>query len=458
MNNLSSKNRKYIYLLIIVLLYIPIMLLGMPATNESEGGNLAQLRKKYDLGESAIGNVDPSSSTMNLLLLGMRGIATNQLWLQAEHYKNTKNWAGLKSAVDSIIMLQPHYAKVWEFQGWNLAYNVSAEWDSVEDRYYWVKEGGKFLARGCKRNEKSPDMHWSVGNLHSKKIGRSDEWKFFRKFYIVDPDEDSFSKGPDPEFNPEGKDNYLVAKEWFDLANEKDKIVPQHIMIPVLFRHYPSRALLDYADTLHREGRFGKASRQGWEDGHKELTEVYGRMRIVVPPGEIMLEADSEDIKALAEEFAPPGSNEDELREYGEELARWVLKYQDVANYRYWRARSSIESEQMMMIAHKDVYEGQQLYKKGRLIQARRKLYEGLSKFVPTLNQISQRNPGLNINNLDENLTEEIILAIIYFTSTYELNGQKPPENYPLKEIVKGRPDILGRAITEFHFQNRSNN
>ena len=448
MNKLSSKNRKYVYLLTIVLLYIPIMLLGMPASKKNEGGSLARLRKEYDLGESAIGQVDPSSSTMNLLLLGMRGIATNQLWLQAGHYKDTKNWAALKSAVDSIIMLQPHYTKVWEFQGWNLAYNVSAEWDSVEDRYYWVKEGGKFLMRGCRRNEKNPDIHWHTGNLHSKKIGRSDEWKFFRKFYVSDPNEEAFQKGPDPEFNPEGTDNYLAAKEWFDQANEKEKTVQQHIMIPVLFRHYPSRALLDYADTLHREGKFGDRSRQAWEDSFKELTEVFGRMRIEVPPGEIILEADSESVKSLADEFDTTE----------EEIAFWIIKYQNVANYRYWRARSSIESEELMMAAHKDVYDGEELYKKGRLLQARKKLYEGLVKFTSTLNLISQRNPGLNINNLDENLTEEVILAIIYFTNTYTLNGQKPPESFPLKNIVKGRPDIFGRALQEFHYQNQSNN
>ena len=192
MKNISSKKRKYVYLLLIVVLYIPIMLLGMPASQSSEGGRLARLRKEYDLGENAIGEVDPSSSTMNLLLLGMRGIATNQLWLQAEHDKNTKNWAALKSAVDSIIMLQPHYTKVWEFQGWNLAFNVSVEWDAVEDRYYWVKEGAKFLMRGCQRNENDPQLHWHVGNVHGKKIGRADEWKFFRQFYLQDPDKEKY--------------------------------------------------------------------------------------------------------------------------------------------------------------------------------------------------------------------------------------------------------------------------
>lgn len=449
MNNLSSKNRRYLYLVAIVLLYIPIMLLGLPASDNSEGGSLARLRTKYDLGESAIGQVDPSSSTMNLLLLGMRGIATNQLWLQADEYKKTKNWASLKSTVESIIKLQPHYTKVWEFQGWNLAFNVSVEWDAVEDRYYWVKEGAKFLMRGCERNDQSPELHWHVGNVHGKKIGRSDEWSYFRKFYLEDPNKDKF-EGPDPGLNPEGIDNYLVAKEWFEKANEREKKVAQHIMMPVLFRHYPSRSTLDYADALHREGNFGERSLKAWEDGYNELTTSFGKMRIEAPGCEVVLEADNDTVNALAEEFDVSP----------DVIARWVFQYQKVCNYNYWRARSSIESEELMMNAHRDVYEGVELYQQGKLRQARKKLLDGLIKFNNTIQLIAQRNPGLQITDIDENLAEEILLGLIYFGSTYDLTGEKPPlrEQVPLYSMITSRPDIYQRAVGEFQFQNRTKN
>ncbi|HBN78298.1 MAG TPA: IRE (iron responsive element), partial [Planctomycetaceae bacterium] len=220
MNRISSQQRKLVYLIIIVLLLAPIVYFGAPGNgkDENSGGKLAQLRSKYDLGETSLGNVDPASATMNLVLLGLRGIASNMLWSQAVEQKSQKDWAGLRATVDSIVLLQPHFKQVWEFQGWNLAYNVSAEWDGVADRYEWVKEGAKFMMRGSDRNYKYPELYWESGRILGQKIGRADEKLFFRRYFLDDPNREG--GGPDPEVNPDGKDNYLAAKDWFEKANE----------------------------------------------------------------------------------------------------------------------------------------------------------------------------------------------------------------------------------------------
>src|SRR5690606_1857990 len=104
-------------------------------------------------------DVDPSSATMNLVLLGLRGIAANALWHNANEQQKTKEWAKMRATVDSIILLQPHFARVWSFQGWNLAFNVSSVHDRVADRWYWVKEGGKFSMRGTERNARSAYLY-----------------------------------------------------------------------------------------------------------------------------------------------------------------------------------------------------------------------------------------------------------------------------------------------------------
>ena len=143
-------------------------------------GRLATLRQKYDLGESNLGDVDPSSLTMNLVLLGLRGIAVNQLWIQMDEAKTAKDWIRMREATESIVKLQPHYEKVWDFNGWNLAWNTSAEWDAVPDRYHWVKEGAKFLIQGVSRNEKSTELRFRAATLFQKKIGIADEAKYFR--------------------------------------------------------------------------------------------------------------------------------------------------------------------------------------------------------------------------------------------------------------------------------------
>jgi hypothetical protein len=107
LEQLSSGQRKLVYLGGIVVLMVCSILLGAPSTDENSGGKLPRMRVEYDLGESTLGKVDPSSATMNLVLLGLRGIAANVLWMEHEELKKTKNWARMEATVQSIVTLQP---------------------------------------------------------------------------------------------------------------------------------------------------------------------------------------------------------------------------------------------------------------------------------------------------------------------------------------------------------------
>ena len=110
MNSLSSRQRQLVYLAGILVLMVPITLLGRPASEDgTNAGMIADKRNEYGLGETSFGKVDPASATMNLVLLGMRGLAANLLWMEAEDHKKNKNWSELNSTVESIILLQPHF-------------------------------------------------------------------------------------------------------------------------------------------------------------------------------------------------------------------------------------------------------------------------------------------------------------------------------------------------------------
>ena len=190
MNSLTSGQRKLVYAGGILFLMVFVILLGKPSEGAlGSGGVVSDLREKYKLGDATLGNVDPASSTMNLVLLGFRGIAASILWNDAEHYRMTKNWSQLQQAADSITLLQPHFKKVWQYQAWNLGFNVSAECDAVEDRYFWVKQGAKYLIRGTARNTQFPELEFECGRFFGQKIGNADEKEQFRKFFFHDPDE-----------------------------------------------------------------------------------------------------------------------------------------------------------------------------------------------------------------------------------------------------------------------------
>ena len=132
--------------------------------------------------------------------------------------------------------------------------------------------GGEVHEAGCVINNKVAQLPYEEGRIVGTKIGRADEWRYFRKYFkFKDPNEDLYKGRPDPELNPEGKDNYLAAKDVYFIANELEQKYPQSIsMLEVLFRGYPYRSQLSYADALQREGSFDEVSRTGWETGYDE--------------------------------------------------------------------------------------------------------------------------------------------------------------------------------------------
>lgn len=436
MNQSESRNRKLAYLGFIVLLLVPIVLLGMPGGGSSTPpGLLSSMRSKFELGESDIGKIDPTSAAMNMVLLGFRGIAVNTLWSNMDHYKNTKNWAQMKSTSDAIIRLQPHFISVWRFTSWNLAFNVSAEWDSVKDRFHWVKEGAKFLQNGIDINAKNPDLAWEEGRIIGFKIGMSDEARYFRKFFRNDPDTELYKGGPDPKLNEQGLDNYLVARDWYLKANDRELNQRQRILDRTLFRSYPARSYFDYAAALQKDGVFGEQTRVAWDDAYRDWTTKFGREVFYVPEVPevgMSMEMTEDDISRQAK----TGDEERRLR-------KAVDDYQKICNYRYWRERARCEREPQMADAHREIYEAQVAYSEQRLTEAKALVESGMKNFGAML----KKYPDLL--QYDDLLLEDALTAVLMWQYILKLSGETPTDDYPLKVIwdsQQGRiPDVQAR-------------
>lgn len=450
MNGLTSRQRKLVYAGGILLLLIPIVFLGAPTSEDVipgskaavSGGVLAQMRVKYDLGESTLGEIDPSSAAMNLVLLGLRGPAAGVLHLKALDYQSKKDWAKLKTTVDSIIKLQPHYEEIWKFQGWNLAFNVSREWDQVSDRFYWVKEGIKFLQLGTDRNQTATILFYNVGDFMGRKFGNSDEKKFFRKFFIDDPDDERFGENSsDPEINPEGKDNYLVAYDWFVNSNEKDRVYRIKGMTHVFARQGPSRALLEYASAIQSDGKFGEENRIAWQKAYTEWTEEYGTDEFLgMNDVKYKLNSTPDDLEALAKENGVTLSVQAQI---------WNQNVK-MTNYNFWKEFADCERDELTVAAHKSIYDGKVAYAEGKISdsgdvedptpsEAETKFLEGMTQFE----QVLRKYPNLTYH---DSYIEEAMLAVYYWQKIHEYNGKPVPESFPLKPIMEtqaGRyPDI----------------
>ena len=182
LSNNSARSQDYIGI-ILVLAFATYLI------REVHGG-IRQQAEALGVQEESLGEVELTDSMVRLSLTGSRGFAVCCLWLAAQEKQKKHEWNELEVLVKSLIKLQPHFVTPWLFQSWNLAYNVSVESDRVRDKYFYIAEGIKMIAKGCQINRFSPDMRYTVGFYTQHKIGLADEFHYLRCLYqmsVIDP-------------------------------------------------------------------------------------------------------------------------------------------------------------------------------------------------------------------------------------------------------------------------------
>jgi hypothetical protein len=285
MNSRRSFVGKLIYLGFIGLLLILLHWLGRPETNAAKGvqgkpgGVLARLRDKYELSQAQLGEIDPTSVTLKLATLGMRGVAANILWTKAFDYKMKKDWTNFGGTLNQITRIQPNFLNVWVNQAWNLSYNISVEFDDYRERYRWVVKGFEFLLDGIKYNQKQPKLPWEMGRYVSQKIGKADEVKQYRRLFAKDTDyrESLPPELRDTSLDYQGRlDNWLVGKGWYKKAMDLIDSPESRGTIGQSRLIYCSSApmcQMNYAEAVEKDGTFGEVARGAWATASNEWTK-----------------------------------------------------------------------------------------------------------------------------------------------------------------------------------------
>ncbi len=304
--------RKVGYLAAIAALWIPLSLLSQPASidaegNRSPGGKLAQLRDQYQLSQATLGQIDPTSETIKLATLGMRGVAVQLLWNSAHQYQKEEDWTSLSAVLEQITKLQPNFFSVWDFQAHNLSYNISVEFDDYRDRFYWVMKGIEFFKDGARFNATDPRFLARIGWFYCNKIGRSDEHVQYRRLF----------KKLQEDKGERHTDNWLVGYDWYVAAQKlvesgkplrvylegqsAHKTKPgERAPSPLLFHSEPAMALIYYADTLENEGTFGETAKAEWENAAREWDD-YTKRDLLTSYGYTVRLVDLEDFHKQSE-------------------------------------------------------------------------------------------------------------------------------------------------------------
>ncbi|MGY8769453.1 MAG: hypothetical protein ACKVH8_13625 [Pirellulales bacterium] len=296
----KSFQRKIIYGVCMIVLMVAISLISRPSTLHNgqgdPGGLLAQKRKEYGIAQTEIGQLDPASEAMRLSMMGLDGIATVVMWMKVHEYQREEKYSNVEALCKRITQVNPHFLSVWEFQAWNLSYNVSREFDNYEHRYLWVKKGASYQMEGTRYNFDQPKLMDKISMFFGMKIGMSDEKKEFR---LIFPEDDAFHQDIDSYFveslyrieDDAGginnkPDNWLVARMWSlwarDLTVGHEKRLGN--ASPAIFHSVPTKRLMSFAEVIEKEGHIGDRAKIAWTQandswvdfGNFELTSSWG--------------------------------------------------------------------------------------------------------------------------------------------------------------------------------------
>jgi hypothetical protein len=295
MNLRTPFARKITYLVAIVALLPLLSWLSQPASLDQSGrgrqpgGKLAQLRDTHGLSQANLGEIDPASETMKLATLGMRGVAVNLLWTKVLEYQKVKDFTSLSATLEQITKLQPNFVRVWVFQGWNLSYNISVEFDDYHDRYHWVIKGINFIKEGTQYNRDEPTLLREIGRTVSQKMGRSDERVQFRRLFRED--DDFHGNRPVGE-----RDSWLVGKEWFLKAVDAVELGGRRMKSgitsegtaegasPLIYLSEAPLCQIYCAAAMEEEGKFDRESLAAWEEAEQDWLN-FGQREILISTG-----------------------------------------------------------------------------------------------------------------------------------------------------------------------------
>ena len=144
--------------------------------------NGSSLRKSSDADKSAelIDETLPPSMQVASIALGpMKGLLADILWWRSERLQDNHEFFEAMQLAEWMTSLQPTYPSVWGYQGFNLAFNISHNFSSVDDRWKWIHAGIKLLRdRGMSyipdwNNNK--ELRYELMNIFARKMqGLSD--------------------------------------------------------------------------------------------------------------------------------------------------------------------------------------------------------------------------------------------------------------------------------------------
>lgn len=118
----------------------------------------------------------PHVALATAALGSFRGLMVDVLWTRAEQLQDEGEYYEARTLARWITTLQPRFTKVWSFQAWNMAYNISTTSDEPAERWNWINQGVELLRdRGIPTNPQAPSLYRELGFIFHDKIGGTND-------------------------------------------------------------------------------------------------------------------------------------------------------------------------------------------------------------------------------------------------------------------------------------------
>ncbi|MCL5280892.1 MAG: hypothetical protein M1376_13415 [Planctomycetes bacterium] len=135
-------------------------------------------------------NMPPSLAFATVAMGAFRGLVVDILWMRADKLKEEGQFFDARQLAEWITKLQPRFGAVWEFQAWNMAYNISVAIPNTqpEQRWRWVKNGYELLRdEGIPLNPKSIQLYQELARIFQHKLGGvSDDCQEYYKLQFAE--------------------------------------------------------------------------------------------------------------------------------------------------------------------------------------------------------------------------------------------------------------------------------
>lgn len=250
-------------------------------------------------------NAPPSLAFATVAMGAFRGLVVDVLWMRADRLKMQNQFFDAKQLADWITTLQPRFAQVWEFQAWNMAYNISVAIPATEpqERWRWVKNGYELLRdEGIVLNPKSITLYRELARIFHHKLGSvSDDCHKYYKLQLAEAMEPLIAPADQQHFkalanapadltkviNDPNITGFATALKSADESfADNDKLVSNYLTLrqnPRKFRPEAFRVINDFRGSaaLQKFDIFAKAYqlRNSWKLEPalmQQLNELYG--------------------------------------------------------------------------------------------------------------------------------------------------------------------------------------